>query len=211
VADLPAELAQQELPPELLADTTALLRAVRPEFALWMDRPDGPQDKFAVGAIVAGAATLAAVVQRKEDGTWSFLFEHKPADNELMQHVLEALDGYLALLRRCWEDRRFGEAWNFDPEDRDSRSVEWVVRRFAESWGEGSSWESVPGPHPHETGLLRLDCSKTTERLGWRPAMDLDTAIDWTADWYRRHLSGGSAAELCCEQIGEYLALREGD
>ena len=105
-AELPAELAQRELPPELLTDAAALLRAERPEFALWMDRPDGPQDKFAVGAIVASAATLAAVVfllrsrikiLRKEDGTWSFLFEHKPADNDLMKHVLAALEGIIKL------------------------------------------------------------------------------------------------------------------
>lgn len=103
-AQLPAGLAQRELPPELLADAADLLCAERPEFALWMDRPDGPQEKFAVGAIIAGAATLAAVVfllrsriklQRKEDGAWTFLFEHKPADNELMKHVLEALEGII--------------------------------------------------------------------------------------------------------------------
>jgi len=103
-AELPEGLAQRELPPELLADAADLLRAERPEFASWMDRPDRPQEQFSVGAIIASAATLAAVVfllrsrikiQRKEDGAWTFLFEHKPADNDLMKRVLGALEGII--------------------------------------------------------------------------------------------------------------------
>jgi len=103
-AGLPVELAAAELPPELLADTTALLRAEQPEFDLWVNRPQNPQEVYSAGAIIAGAATLAAVVfllrsrikfQRKADGTWTFLFEHKPADNDLMKRVLEALEGII--------------------------------------------------------------------------------------------------------------------
>jgi len=103
-AELPAALMQTELPPELLDDVTALLCAERPEFDLWANMPDVAQDRYAVGAIAASAATLAAVVfllrsriklQRKEDGAWSFLFEHKPADNDLMKRVLDALEGII--------------------------------------------------------------------------------------------------------------------
>ena len=35
-----------------------------------------------------------------------------------------------------------------------------------------------------------------TDRLGWRPALDLDRALGLTVDWYRRWADGADAAAL---------------
>jgi CDP-glucose 4,6-dehydratase len=110
----------------------------------------------------------------------------RPDARRPWQHVLEPLSGYLALGARLLADPADGaEAWNFGPSAAGHLSVGEFASRFA------SHWDAVriahdPGPHPHEAGLLHLDCSKAEFRLGWRPVWTVDTAIERTAAWYRR-------------------------
>jgi CDP-glucose 4,6-dehydratase len=121
------------------------------------------------------------------------------------QHVLDPLAGYLLLAQRLVEDGpRFAEAWNFGPEDSDARTVEWVVRRFCEEWGEGASYIVDQGDHPHEAGQLSLDISKARSELGWRPRWDLQSAIDRVSEWTRCHRDGGDVREACLRQITRY-------
>lgn len=107
-AALPPEVARMEaaLPPALSEDVLALLRAERPELAPWLDAQSGapaPADHLGVGLLgAAGILTpmlflLRAHIQltRTPDGKWDFQFEHKPADNDLLQKVLDTLKGFL--------------------------------------------------------------------------------------------------------------------
>lgn len=124
------------------------------------------------------------------------------------QHVLEPLCGYLMLARRLFEDgREFAGGWNFGPADSDARTVGEVVSRFSTIWGEGARHTLDTGNHPHEAHYLKLDCSKVSRLLGWKPGTDFATAVEWTADWYRRHHAGEDAATLCAEQIETFEAL----
>ena len=121
------------------------------------------------------------------------------------QHVLEPLSGYLSLARRLYEDGEpFASAWNFGPEDSDARTVEWVVRRFCEEWGEGAACGIDAGEHPHEAHHLKLDISKATSALGWRPNWDLSRAVSEVAAWTRVYRDGGKVREACLQQIAAY-------
>jgi len=122
------------------------------------------------------------------------------------QHVLEPLAGYLVLAERLWRDAQSAEAWNFGPDDRDARSVSAVVERVARAWGTQAGWTAQAGEHPHETAVLRLDSAKARARLGWRPRLTLDQALDWTVDWYRRNGAGEPAQHLVDAQIAAYEA-----
>lgn len=121
------------------------------------------------------------------------------------QHVLDPLSGYLRLAERLLADgKRWGEGWNFGPDESDARNVRWVVERFTQLWGDGARWEADPGPHPHEAGMLRLDISKARERLGWRPTWDIERALERTVAWYRAQAKGGDARELALAQIEDF-------
>ena len=123
------------------------------------------------------------------------------------QHVLEPLSGYLLLARRLFErGPAFGGPWNFGPGDEDARTVEHVVRRLCSAWGQEASFIPDPGPHPHESHHLKLDCSKARTVLGWRPRWDLDTAIGKVVAWTRVYQAGGDVRAGCLAQIEEYTA-----
>ena len=130
-----------------------------------------------------------------------------PTATRPWQHVLEPLAGYLCLARRLWQaPAQYSQPWNFGPDDADTREVGAVVELLARRWGAAASWEPEPGPHPHETRLLRLDSSKARELLDWRPRLTLDEAADWVIEWYRCCYDGGDVRELTRRQISRYAS-----
>lgn len=129
-----------------------------------------------------------------------------PAARRPWQHVLEPLAGYLLLAERLFAGEA-QEAWNFGPEPVDVIPVGDVVARLA-ALVPGSAWECTgDGQQPHEAGLLALDAAKSRERLGWRPRLRIDTALEWTAQWYKSVDAGADPAMLVCDQIAQYTAL----
>jgi CDP-glucose 4,6-dehydratase len=121
------------------------------------------------------------------------------------QHVLEPLSGYLQLAERLWDSPvEFAQGWNFGPQESDAQPVHAIVQRITSLWGEGASWRLSGDRHPHEAKYLKLDCTKARVKLGWRPRTDLDTALQWTVEWYKDHRQGADARGLCQQQIRNF-------
>jgi CDP-glucose 4,6-dehydratase len=124
------------------------------------------------------------------------------------QHVLEPLGGYLLLAERlCHDGRQFAGAWNFGPSGNDTKTVEEVVRRVLELWDEGAGWVQDASPQPHESGVLRLDCAKALQHLGWKPQWNIDQALAATVAWYKAYASGENVRRVALQQIDSYQNL----
>ncbi|HEU5196586.1 MAG TPA: CDP-glucose 4,6-dehydratase [Methylomirabilota bacterium] len=123
------------------------------------------------------------------------------------QHVLEPLGGYLVLAERLVDSEGFATAFNFGPRDDDAVPVAALVELVLALWGEGR-WEAeAEADAPHEAGLLRLDCRRAHERLGWQPVLTLKEAAELSVTWYRAAAAAASAAalfDLGREQIAWY-------
>lgn len=124
------------------------------------------------------------------------------------QHVLDPLWGYIllaeALLAR---DPRYASAYNFGPGEADSWTVERIAQKLAELWGEGASWVHDSEPGVHENQTLRLDASKARTELGWQPRLNIETALEWTANWYRSWRQGADMHQETLKQIARYEEL----
>lgn len=124
------------------------------------------------------------------------------------QHVLEPLSGYLWLAARLLDgDASAADAFNFGPEAESDRCVGELVDRFVAAWGSGS-WERFErAAQLHEATLLRLDISRATEKLAWRPVWRFETAVDRTAQWYRAQIvEDVSARDLVHADLAAYVA-----
>ncbi len=119
------------------------------------------------------------------------------------QHVVNPLGGYLLLAQALWESSAHAAGWNFGPPDDDARPVRWVVERVRGKWGGRPQWRPDDGPHPHEAHYLKLDSSRARERLGWRPAVSLDSALESIVRWYEGFEAGADMREMTLEQIRE--------
>jgi CDP-glucose 4,6-dehydratase len=117
------------------------------------------------------------------------------------QFVLDALHGYLLLAERAFRGDDLPDAFNFGPDARDARTVRWLADTIAARWGEGAAWDDPDEVHPHEEPLLALDSTRAREVLGWEPMLDAETAVAWTANWYK------SARVLTREQIERFMEI----
>lgn len=121
------------------------------------------------------------------------------------QHVLEPLNGYLLLAQKLYEvGTAYAEGWNFGPNDADAKSVQWIVDRVTQQWGDGACWQSDDAEHPHEANHLKLDCSKAKTLLDWQPRWSLARTLEMVVAWQRAYVAQQDMREVTLDQIREF-------
>jgi len=121
------------------------------------------------------------------------------------QHVLEAVFAYVDIAERLLGgDARVAEPWNFGPGDDDTQPVAWIVAELARLWGVPGQWQRWEGAVPHEAHLLKLDCTKARNLLGWHPTLRLAEALAWIVEWHRFVADGGDARTITLDQINRF-------
>ncbi|QWD60425.1 CDP-glucose 4,6-dehydratase [Polynucleobacter sp. MWH-UH35A] len=121
------------------------------------------------------------------------------------QHVLEPLSGYLILAQGLYEKGgSLASGWNFGPRDEDNRSVQEVIDLMISGWGGAAQWERDGAGQPHEANLLKLDCSKARQQLGWVPKWDLETAIKKIVEWQKSFQGNANMRDVSLAQINQY-------
>ncbi|MEA3493979.1 MAG: CDP-glucose 4,6-dehydratase [Candidatus Margulisiibacteriota bacterium] len=125
------------------------------------------------------------------------------------QHVLEPLSGYLMLAEKLYKKAdKYSGAWNFGPDDRDSKTVGWVVNKLMKKLKVKNMVQIDKKKHPHETKLLKLNSKKSRKELGWRPKWGIDKAIDKIVEWTNAYQRRENVASVCMKQIEEYPSPR---
>lgn len=124
------------------------------------------------------------------------------------QHVLEPLSGYLELGARLIQSdgQEFADGWNFGPSDDSVVLVQDLARKLVAKWGRGQVVIDNSGNHPHEAGLLKLDCSKARLKLGWHGVWDVDETVNRVVEWYKSHSEGAYMPPCTSEQINAYCS-----
>ncbi len=123
------------------------------------------------------------------------------------QHVLDCLNGYLALVDALLAGAGLGQ-WNFGPGQDSFIEVGQVATLAAELWGGGADWKVDAGNHPHEANLLALDTSKAQCELDWRNRLGFRDAVEWTVDWEQRVRAGADPLAVTREQIAVFESLK---
>lgn len=121
------------------------------------------------------------------------------------QHVLEPLSGYLLLAELLAGDGvKYASGWNFGPANDEAVPVEKIISELVSLWGKPASWSRDSGEQPHEAHSLKLDSSKSRTLLGWKPRLSLQTALEWTVEWYKGVDEGKLPKDLTLQQIQKY-------
>lgn len=122
------------------------------------------------------------------------------------QHVLEPLSGYLLLAQALYEQgEAFAGAWNFGPDNRASKPVQWIVEYLCNRT-DNAAWACDQRAHHHEANILKLDSTKAGYQLSWDPVWDLPTALDMTVSWHQAWKRGEEMQVFSLEQIRDYQA-----
>ncbi|SEJ50625.1 CDP-glucose 4,6-dehydratase [Cyclobacterium xiamenense] len=123
------------------------------------------------------------------------------------QHVLEPLSGYLLLAERLFtEGKTYAEAWNFGPEYKDCKSVQWILDKLVSIWEGSASWKLDAHPQPHEARFLKLDCSKAREALQWYPKWGIEETLQKICDWHTHFREGTDMQNYSLQEIESYTS-----
>ena len=99
-----------------------------------------------------------------------------------------------------------GQSFNFGPRAEINETVGSLIGELRKHWPGAKEPKIEKTAAKPEAGLLRLDCAKAKERLGWSATLDFAETAAFTADWYRRFLEGREEAwKLTSGQIGDYV------
>ena len=121
------------------------------------------------------------------------------------QHVLEPLSGYLLLGQRLLDGQKeFAESWNFGPSEGENIAVGEIVDHIKKAWQEFDYEINQTPDQPHETGMLRLDCSKAHAKLHWTPVWAGRENIAKTAKWYRAFYESSEVQSM--DNLKSYFA-----
>jgi CDP-glucose 4,6-dehydratase len=127
------------------------------------------------------------------------------------QHVLDCLNGYIALSTKLLKGEGTGE-WNFGPDTNSFVSVGVVASIVAKMHGvEKDPWTVTKSHQPHEANLLSLDARKAELQLDWGNKLSFMESLQWTVEWHQRLKSGDDALELTKQQIRRFLNISSGE
>jgi CDP-glucose 4,6-dehydratase len=153
---------------------------------------DWSQDRLIPDAIKAFEENISLIVRN-------------PYATRPWQHVLEPLSGYLMLAENLFnEGDEYAKSWNFGPEDRDCKSVKWILDDLVKIWGNNSSWVLEQTHQPHEANYLKLDCSKAKTELNWYPRWKISDVLEMIVEWHKSYQSGATMKDVCLQEIKNY-------
>jgi CDP-glucose 4,6-dehydratase len=121
------------------------------------------------------------------------------------QHVLEPINGYLALGAKLYTDPEiFTGSWNFGPSTSQIRTVEEVASSIVQSIGKGTIQIGSSNQKHHEANLLQLNCDKAHQLLDWSPIWSVEKTLNMTAEWYKVFMNRGSIEDITKAQLQDY-------
>ena len=124
------------------------------------------------------------------------------------QHVLEPLLGYIQLIEKLYKKgRSFTGAWNFGPDESDTKTVKWITKKMSNFWGGAPKWKIDKKNHFHEEKYLKLNCSKAKKYLNWKPKLKIDNSLKMVVEWHLAFLSKKNIKNFTIEQIKNFIKL----
>lgn len=125
------------------------------------------------------------------------------------QFVLEPLFGYLMLAYQLYNNGiRFSGGWNFGPYEKDTMSVEAVISKVIEFWGDGV-YGVAENSDLHEAKLLMLDINKSLKELNWKPVYNISEAVEETVSWYKAFYKDENIYDYSLSQLNKYISKLE--
>ncbi|MCO5144069.1 MAG: CDP-glucose 4,6-dehydratase [Oligoflexia bacterium] len=137
------------------------------------------------------------------------LLLRNPAAIRPWQHVLEPLFAYLCVGKSLIENQKIhGEAFNFGPRKESEANTKEVIEQLKKSWKDFRYDIQPLNDGKKEAQILRLNCDKASNLLGWSPKLNFSQAIEWTANWYSQWLiHKTNIHEFTCQQIEDYSVI----
>jgi CDP-glucose 4,6-dehydratase len=81
------------------------------------------------------------------------------------------------------------------------------VNQLFALWGGKITWELDKAHYQHEDNYLTLDSLKARAKLGWEPALDLPTSLNWIVKWLKSFQAGADMRDITRDQIAKFTEI----
>ena len=124
------------------------------------------------------------------------------------QHVVDLNVGYLAFIEATVNGNGHAvpRSLNLGPITDEILTVETIAKTMMEALGATGQIRVEPSTLK-EKSSLGINTELARESIGWSPVLDMHSALDWTAEWYKRFDVGEDPRALTNEQIRRHLDL----
>jgi CDP-glucose 4,6-dehydratase len=130
-----------------------------------------------------------------------------PHQTRPWQSVLDALNGYLSIMRLMYEEpEKYSGPWNIGPVKEGIKSVLEVVEKMRLFHKSAGSYIQANPTRVIESVTLGLDITKALSNLDWAPELSLDKMLYDLVDYFRRRQSGEPERDICLGQVREFFA-----
>ena len=127
------------------------------------------------------------------------------------QHVLEPLSGYLLIGEKLMNKKLNNKIipnWNFGPETHNCKKVELITKLFLKRLDTKKLNIKIKNKNKkifHESKFLSLNINKAKKELKWKPRLNLNQTINFTADWYKNYFEKKNMENYTEKQINIFL------
>ena len=129
----------------------------------------------------------------------------QPNSTRPWQHVLEPISGYLTLGLMLVKDKKLnGESFNFGPYHPISYSVGDLVKEMKIHWKDVKYQIKRQKNLEFESGLLKLNCDKAANLLGWFSVLDFNETVEFTSSWYKKYYDKENVNHITQNDINKY-------
>jgi CDP-glucose 4,6-dehydratase len=150
---------------------------------------------------------LPDIIKSLEKGH-NLLLRH-PKATRPWQHVLEPLSGYLLIGHKLLNQnlkKNIYPSWNFGPETKNCKSVEYISKLALRCWGQNSTKIKLnQSKQYHESKFLSLNINKAQKELNWSPRLNLNQTINLTINWYKSYFRKEDMKKKTDNQIQFFL------
>ena len=132
-----------------------------------------------------------------------------PKSTRPWQHVLEPLSGYLTLVQKLWDNRKYNaQSYNFGPLPNVDKSVIELVKELSEYWSKEnlhSNYICKEDNLFNESKLLRLNCDKAYSDLSWMANLSFEETAEFVGRWYNDYyILNKKAEDLTINNINSF-------
>jgi CDP-glucose 4,6-dehydratase len=124
------------------------------------------------------------------------------------QHILDCLFGYITLLIKLNNNpKKFSDNWNFGPQNKDI-TTQRLIFEFQKKLKLKNKMKIIKLKKNKykETKLLKLNTSKTKNKLNYNPILNINETINYTALWYKKYFEKNTnLSNFTNMQIKNYL------
>ena len=129
-----------------------------------------------------------------------------PDQTRSWQSVLDALNGYLTIGRKLYEDpAKFSIPWNIGPTKDGIQPVGYIYEKIRQYFNSDEPYSLVQNSPVKESQTLGLDIEDSQKLLEWWPEQPLDKILFELTDYFKRQQKGEPERNICKQQINDFF------